>query len=178
MRWLIAALLLLPLGAAAQTVSGGKQLYQVLFVTTTPGGNGADLNEDTMTTYTVPAGTLANVGDRLHITASGTFGGTTDSKTVRIKLGSSAAVASLNVATSGQVTWNAIVDIIKSGSNAQRYGGVVASTANGSSAGSGSISQTDTNALALVVTGQNATNSVANSITCQNLQVDFIPAGP
>src|SRR6185369_2057528 len=50
-------------------------------------GNGADTTEDTLQTFSIPAATLRTVGDRLRIVAGGTYGATTDSKTVKVKIG-------------------------------------------------------------------------------------------
>lgn len=172
----LALFLLLSFSAFGQVITPPATKYVVLGTITASVGNGADLTEDTLQTFQVPAGQLANVGDRLHIVAGGTFGATTDSKTARVKFGSSSAIGAITGSTAGQTTWAITVDIVKSGSSTQSVSAFAMHT-NGSSGNNVTLNQTDTNQLAVTVTGQNATNSVAGSITCRYLTVDFISGG-
>ena len=138
-------------------------------------GNGADLTEDTLQTFTIPAATLRNVGDILRVKAGGTMGGTTDVKAARVRI-AGALMAQATGSVAGGTTWAIDVDVQKTGSNAQIVSGwgLVQSVSSGTA--SIATSLTDTGTLALTVTGQNTTNSVAGSITCRYLTVEYLPA--
>lgn len=165
-------------GTAANTAAQGNDsrfaagLHR-LFITGTSVGNGADLTEDTLQSFTIPANTLANVGDTIHIYAAGTLGATTDSKTPRIKVGGTNLVVA-TTAASTLTKWYASVIIMKTGTNTQTY----MTTTSGNTAvlagiTNGTLTLTDSATIALLVTGQNTTNSVAGSVTCQMLVVNF-----
>jgi len=154
--------------------SGGSR---TLYVNGAVAGNGADLTEDSLMSYSLPANTLANVGDTIRIFAAGALGATTDAKTVRIKFGTT-PVHAPNSSAAGTTRWTSQIYITKTGSGTQSYGtmGVMQATAVGSGVISGTLTKTDTSPIAIEVTGQNATNSVANSVTIQLLFIEFIPA--
>jgi len=179
MRKLLFAFLVLSQPALAQQViapSSGSVIS--LYANGTSVGNGADTTEDTLMTYTLPANTLANVGDAIHIIAGGTFAGTTDNKTARVRFGGIAGVAigAPNGATTGQLTWYIDGWIVKTGSNTQSFisGGQTTTNNNGSL--TGTASKTDTATNDIVVTGRNVTASSASSITCQTLLVQYVKA--
>lgn len=179
MKLLLVLLLLASVSASAQTVSPGPRGPQNIFSyqSGTGTGNGADLTEDTLQSFTLPAGQLLNVGDRIHVTAGGTLGATTDTKVIRLKLGSSGSVCGIQSTTAGQTAWAMICDIIKTSSNNQLISGLTMNT-NAAAGTNVTLNQTDTGTLALVITGQNSTNSVLNSLVLRNMIVDYIPAGP
>jgi hypothetical protein len=151
---------------------------RALYVTGASVGNGADLTADTLQSYNIPANTMANVGDMVRIHAAGVFISSTDNKTAIIKFGS-ATLATINTATAGVTRWAADITVVRTSASNQSW--MVLSAVQGSSVGNGinagTSTQTDTAIINILVTGQNATNSVANSVTCQILTVEFIP-GP
>lgn len=144
-----------------------------LFNTGASVGNGADTTEDTLQTFVIPAGQLANVGDRIVIEAGGALTGSADVKVVRLRFngGSGAAITS-NAST--EVAWMCRLVMMKTGANTQAsvitFGATTISAYNCTT---GAL--TDTSAITLTVTGQNNTNFVAGSITCRYLTVDYIP---
>jgi hypothetical protein len=149
-----------------------------LFFTGTSVGNGADLTEDTLQTYTLPTGMLANAGDTIKITAGGAFGATTDSKTAAVHFGGigSAILSGPVGVTAAQARWATEVSVTKTGASTQSYAAVgltLNSTAGGPN--SGTLTATDTGTIQILVTGKNVTNSVAGSVTCQYLLVEFVP---
>lgn len=148
-----------------------------LYITGTSVGNGADTTEDQLQTYMLPAGQLANVGDMIHIIAGGVFAGSTDSKTVKVKF-ANAALSIPTGSTVGQTRWSSEVWIVKTGSNTQSFMAVGTNVSASAGTNNGTATATDTNALSVTVTGQNATNSVAGSVTCQFLTVQYIKAPP
>lgn len=174
---ILALVLLASLGPASAIIvpSAGKPSVP-LYVTGSSVGNGADLTEDTLQTYTLPGGTLINVGDRLHVVAGGAYAASTDSKSARVKIGAT-QLATPSGTTVNTTTWQVDAWVVKTGNNAQSYN-ASAVVVNTSSAGgrSGTATLTDTGALNIVVTGQNTTASTANSITCQYFAVDYYPA--
>lgn len=162
------------LSASAQVITPAPSGYRMLYVTGTSVGNGADTTQDTLQTFTLGAGQLANVGDTIHLVASGTFASSTDTKTARVVFGGQ-NLASQATATSGVQFWSVEVWIIKTGSSAQSY--AVMGSINGTSSGgttTGTKTVTDTAAITINITGQNSTNSVANSITCQTLVIEYL----
>jgi hypothetical protein len=173
---LAAALCLASIQAHAQLITNPPSGFQRLFSQGASSGNGADLTEDTLTTcstYSLPANTLANVGDTIRIVAGGKLGATTDARTYKVKLGSLIVVAvatSLAVATD----WYAELSITKTGASTQSYSAIATSLGIVAFARSGTASLTDTAPIAVTVTGQNATNTVAGSVTCQMIIVDLM----
>lgn len=143
----------------------------------TPCGNGADITEDTLGisgvtpfTYTIPANTLLNIGDTITIRVGGSFIGSTDNKTAKVRFGSIAL--STSTTTAAVTKWTGQIWITKTGASTQSYMAVwnlPGAAAQGIT--SGIASQTDTNTIVVNVTGQNITNSVANSITGQYMSI-------
>jgi hypothetical protein len=175
-RLLLAATLLFPALALGQTTTppvAGVQRIAACTLTSVL-GNASDLTEDTMQTCTIPAGTLAATGNTLHIFASGKFIGSTDTKTARIKLGGQ-NVGIAQIAVTAAVAWSMDVWVVKTGASTQTYA-ASATIGNGTSGApnSGTATVTDTGTITLLITGQNATNPVINSVTCQLVYVEII----
>lgn len=147
-----------------------------LFAPVASVGNGADTTEDTLQTLTIPAATLVNIGDRIRIVAGGTYGATTDSKTVKVKIGAAVIFATLTASIATAVSWRTTIDVVKTGANTQF--GTSSSTSHQVVAQSQNVTgvMNDTGTLAVVVTGQNNTNSVAGSVVCNYLSVEYLPA--
>ena len=139
-------------------------------------GNGADTTEDTLVTFNIPAATLKAVGDRIRIYANGGFTSSTDSKTARVRLNNTAAFQAATGAAAGMAGWSIYMEVLKTGAGANSQ--VVASfsdVAGGNNAvGGGAAALNDTSVIVLTVTGQNTTNSVANSIAVRYLSVEYI----
>lgn len=187
MRFLLLAFLLFPSVAYAQVGTGaGPGAPPFTKYKNTGGnfagasGNGADLTEDTLTNcgFTIPINATPNVGDVFQVTLGGKFGATTDSKSLRVKHSSGAPViftASGTVAAA--ISWVAIIKFQKTGTNAQNIivlSNVGNGTFNGATMLTGTFQETIANAF--LVTGQNVTNSVANSVTCQYMQTEYFGA--
>lgn len=169
--WLL-AFLLLPMQVSAQSISAGSSGLTNLFNTSASVGNGADTTEDTLQTFVVPAGQLANVGDRLVIELGGTLGATTDNKTVRVKLNGGASIGTITVSAAAQVFWVSHIVVMKTGASTQSTI-ALAGASNIVAALNGLQTVTDTATITITVTGQNITNSVAGSIVCRYMTVDY-----
>jgi len=157
--------------------SSAPGVARTLYINGTIAGNGADLTEDTLMTFDIPANTLVNIGDTIRIFASGNFGGTTDSKTARIKFGA-ANTSQPSAAIASAIKWSSDVYVVKTGTTTHTWAsvGTVFNAATGGTS-SGTTSVNDGVVTTISVTGQNATNSVASSVSCQLLLVQYIP-GP
>jgi hypothetical protein len=182
-HWLLLATGLLgPVAAPAlawgQVPTPFAALITFPFVNGAVSGNGADLTEDLLTNcqYTLPAGTLANIGDSIHIIAGGGFAASTDTKQARVYFGS-AVPGQETGAIVAATSWYTDVWVTKTGSSAQSY--IASNIRNGAQPApiTNTTTQTDTNTILLKVTGQNSTNSVLNSITCQFMAVEFRRVG-
>jgi hypothetical protein len=162
------------LGNSTDPVVG---LHRLFFVA--PGGsngNGADLTEDPLTAcnYTIPANQLASVGDTIHVVAEGTMAASTDNKTAKVKFNGTPIGATVNTSAAAATTWRIDGNLTRIASGAQRWSSFNLGQAIGASVGGQNTSITDTATIALTITGQNATNAVANSVTCSSLTVDFM----
>ena len=137
-------------------------------------GNGADTTEDTLLTYSIPAATLKVTGDRLRIFINGSFAGSTDAKSARVRLNGTLFLT-VNGATASTTTWQIYLEVQKTGANTQytASNGLVNNTSPALSTGPGSL--TDTAAIALTVTGQNNTTAAANTITVKYVAVEYLP---
>jgi hypothetical protein len=158
------------------TVGGtlsGPMISRTLYATGTLVGNGADTTEDTLQSYTLPAGALANVGDRIRITAGGTFAGSTDSKVARVRFGPSASQAS-NGTSASATSWEITYDILKTGSNTQTTNSKGLTNNSAITVTSGLATVTDTAAITITVTGVNNTNPVAGSVACRYFVVEYL----
>jgi len=171
-RGLLALLLLVPLLARAQTVTGGAASVTTLISSQVAVvGNGADTTEDTLFTVTIPAGTFVNVGDAIHIIARGTNAASTDTKSVRVKFGGSNS-DTFNTNIVGQTTWYIDEWLWKTGTNTQAWTAFHNLASNSGSNGFNSnLAITDTAAITLLITGQNSTAATANSIQTSAIMV-------
>jgi hypothetical protein len=151
--------------------AGNRLLYQ----TTAVVGNGADTTADVLQTYSVPANTLVNVGDRLFVRAGGSFVGGTDSKSVRLTWGGG-VVGTVTGAAAAQLSWRIDSDIMKTASGVQTLSLILSTNSNIVSGGVTSLTRSDTAAIVVAVTGQNATTATASTITCSYFTVDYVAA--
>jgi hypothetical protein len=138
-------------------------------------GNGADLTEDTLQSFTIPSAQLRNVGDIIRVKAGGTMGATTDVKAARVRMAGS-NMAQVTSAVAGGTAWAIEVDVQKTGPSAQILSGWGLAQSTVVTALTAATVLTDTGTIALTVTGQNTTNPVAGSITCRYLTVEYLPA--
>jgi len=173
--FLSACLVALPVAVQAQPyITPATPRPVLVFQSTTVNGNGADTTEDTLYTTTIPAGLLQNVGDTLHVVVKGTAAASTDTKVLRIRFGNT-IVSNFNCVAVGQIAWYFDAYIMKTGSNTQSTTAIINSqTTTNTTINPSSI--TDTGAIVLLVSGQNNTNSVLNSIQSSSIQVWFMPA--
>lgn len=167
---LTAAFSLLAVSAVAQTVLSGAPTgaETAIYATGAIVGNGADTTLDTLQTYTLPANTLLNVGDAIHIVASGTFASSTDTKNIKIVFGTP-TIASLVGSAAASTAWAFDIWVIKTAANTQSIHaqGTVVGTAGAAGTSSTTTAVVDSSAITIVVQGQNATIATANTANCR-----------
>lgn len=161
----------------ARTDNSWQTGQRKLYLTGASVGNGADTTEDLLQSFTIPANTLGAVGDTIHVVAGGSFAASTDSKTANIRFGgiSGNLLGTCTGSAAGTVSWYLEAWITKTGTTAQSFstvGTVINATTGGTKSGTTVLDETNT--IQLVVTGKNATNSVANSVTCQFMFVELL----
>jgi hypothetical protein len=150
--------------------------YQSPYVTGASVGNiGVTGQEDTLQSYTLPANTISATGDQIVIEAMGTFAGTTDSKSARIKIGA-VTLAALNASTAGNTTWYFRGALTRTGANVFRSTLISLMGNQPVALVTGAPGLTETADNAVAVTGQNNTSAAAGSVACSYLSVTFIPA--
>ena len=128
-----------------------------------------------MQTFTVPANTLVNVGDRLIVRASGNFASSADSKTVAIRWGG-ANICTLVGNNASTQLWKLETEILKTAPNAQTHATLIATNANTTGCNTNATTRTDSVTNVIDITGQNATTATASSITCRYLTVEIVSA--
>ena len=148
----------------------------VLYQTGASAGNGPDTTEDVLQSYSLPAGTLANVGDIVHIVAGGTFAATTDTKAVNLRFGGIAGVIGCNPsgASVALTRWAFEAWMVKTGTSTQSF--ISIGHCNGTTSGTSSNTSAlnDTLPIQIVVTGRNSTNPVAGSVSAQYFTVEAL----
>ena len=155
------------------TVSG---LRETLYTNGTAVGNGSDTTEDTLMSYTIPANTLANVGDRIEIKVACKLAANTDTKTFRVRIGtvSGTTLTSMQGTTTNHTACASSIWIMKTGSSTQAYGSLGSTNLNSSYDYVGTLALTDTAGITLYVTGQDSTAATSNAVQAQLFLVDFV----
>jgi hypothetical protein len=133
---------------------------------TTTVGN-VSTGEDDLMTYSLSANQL-QAGSCVRISAWGTIANNANSKTLKLYFGSVVLTASLP--TSVAETWRVEAVIIASDANAQSYSASII-TATSQDAESGTLTETDTDAIEIKCTGE-ATST--NDITQNGLSVEYL----
>lgn len=167
-----------PNGSAAGTAnvtagagSGNFHLAGLINTAVTPVGNGADLTEDTLQSYSLPANSLESVGRCVRVTSWGTTANNTDLKTIKVYFGAS----QISSGASGfqNMTWIVHLTVCKTGSNTQSVIGdmMVGTTAIAPSYTTGA--DADSSAITIKTTGQ-AGAANANDILSQGQIVEYL----
>lgn len=151
------------IGIKAGTSSNDAAVGGVLTVITTQTGNTLT-GEDDLASYSVPANTLAVNGQSLWFEAWGTFAANSNSKTVRVRFGTTGTnlISTLTGVLNGG-GWSVRGRIIRTGAATQKANGTAIASASGT-ADSDTVTgldQTLSGAVTLKVTGEaTATNDV------------------
>ena len=133
-------------------------------------GNGSDTTEDTLFTYSLPAGSLDVAGRSMLIEAWGSFANNSHSKHARLYFGSEVVDTGANT-TTGAIGWYLSIDVVKTGASTQQMTAqlITGTTHGGCTTQAGA--ETDTAAIVIKVTGQTGTSSSAGDILCNGFSV-------
>ena len=134
-------------------------------------GTGADVTEDTLQIFTLPANAFDVVGRGVHIEAWGTTGADANTKIVRLYFGAKIYDSTAIPLNNGG--WYLWANVYKTGSNTQT---AVATSVFGNSnpaTNINALAQIDTSGIVIKVTGQNSA-AVTNDIVCSGMTVQFL----
>ena len=165
-----------PLGAATKQYVDSHRGNQLLYQTTALVGNGADTTIDVLQSFSIPGGTLVNVGDRIVIKAGGGYIGSTDGKTISVTWGGGGPILNLPGSTAAAIGWRLEGEFIKTASSVQTASLSGVTNAAAVAVNTASLTRTDTAAIIVAINGQNGTNPTPNSLTCRYFTVDYVAA--
>lgn len=158
------------------TGSGTATLIGVVSVNTTAVGNVGAGTDDLMT-YTLPANSQSANGKGVRVTAWGSTAAVAGAKTIGAVIGSTVIAAHDVSAGAVIVKWHLVVEILRTGANAQicTASFVYNQTGFGGAARTESVTsaEVDTAAIILKVTG-NSANAANNDIVQTGMLVEFI----
>lgn len=142
----------------------------------TPGSNGADSSDDTLQSYTLPAGWMALNGLAIRVTAWGVTANNNHVKTLKLKFGATPLVI-INQALTVSVAdkWLLEAMIMRITATSQTYWGRLTDTGAGLLETNQGVDGAETmaNALSLLLTGASG-SSAASDITCNGWLVEAI----
>lgn len=169
--------LLLPSSSSVTEGTGTATaaLGGVLTVNTTSAGTGADTNETDLWTYSLPANTLVTTGKTLRITVFGTTAANANAKTVKVYFGSTNFAIMSGGTTSG-AGWSGTFLVTRTGASAQNFVRVIGLYGAGVTVDNPSlltVTETETSAIVIKVTGQNGSAS-ANDIVFKQAIVECL----
>ena len=145
--------------------------YSTLTTDTTQTGN-VGTGEDTLFTYSLPAGTLAANGDSVVITVSGTYANTLNDKRLKVKFGGTTIVNVNDTSTSNGV-WSARIEIIRTGATSQKCSAIfLSSTTTNDTAFYEVSAETLSGTVTILVTGEATSN---DDIVGEMFKVKFEP---
>lgn len=158
-------------GGGAQSFASAGIIARYQSVTGT--GNGNDITEDTLFTFSLPANSLDVAGRALSITASGAFANNAHSKTARLYFGTS-ITATTGTITSANAGWQLSLSVQKVSGNVQLgfYSPIVGTTHGGISLPL-TGSENDAGAIAIRVTGQAGT-AAASDVVLNSLLIEAL----
>ena len=172
--------------SGAPTVRGNGNIS--LQIVAAGNGNGADTTDDVLMTFQLPANALDVAGRQITITAAGTFATNSHNKEVKCFWGAtsptvgSAISGGTNIADSGVVTtsnggwWlQAIVQKYgANGSNTQlAQGQVIAGSTHTGTNVPVALTNTESAAINIAITGASGTTGAASDVLCQMLEITY-----
>lgn len=138
-------------------------------------GSGADTTEDTLKTWPLPASSLDANNKGLRVTMFGDGVSTGDVTTIRAYFGATAVLTKVLTASQAN-TWRCVFEVTRTGAATQTASGVLhnGGTAQSTVQANAAPAETLSGAVTIKCTGQRATSSVANSLRCLFMMVEFI----
>lgn len=127
-------------------------------------------NETDLMTYSLPGGSLAVNGQKVRITGWGTYAANGNTKTVRIRFGST--VVSTRASTGNNVAWWIQALVVRTGAATQVASGVQLESGNAGQPTATSPSETLADAITIKLTGQSGTAS--DDVTARGFIVEWL----
>ena len=166
------------IGKSAAQSAGGGNIYSGLSATGV--GNGADTTADNLFSISLPANIFDVVGRCITLQAWGTVIGTSATKTVNFKWGTSISQSIVQYTTTNSGTWQVFVQLFKQAANVQLAlftadaSGTIASLLGAAAArnlATAAGSDNDTAPITMAITGQSSV-ATANLVLCNGFIVD------
>ncbi len=152
-------------------------VHRVLFSDITEVGS-VGSGEDDLMTYTMPANTMANNGDRLRITAYFKGGGLGDFATLKIHFGATARnIFSGLGPSSADFGYKIVVDVIRLTSNSQKMVGSALTAGGANLLPAVNPAESNSGTIIIKFTGENTSNTRDNAVIQQYMQIESVPAG-
>lgn len=155
--------------------TGWKSTPSVISLDTTTTGN-VGTGEDTLQSYTLPAGILKDDGDAIRITLHCTGAANLNTKEVKIKFGSTTVFTTTALSNPSTLRLVASVLIVRTGAATQKTCSAWNATIVGTNTGAAvtaTASETLSGAVTILVTGEATAD---NDILKQIFQVELLPA--
>lgn len=154
----------------------GKIVSGLLYVDTTAVATGADTNETTLMSYTLPANTLTASGEGLRILAWGITAANGNNKTIKAYFGAGLS-SNRGVLALNNGAWCIDCTIVRTSEDnqdsiANSTFGVAGADVSASEVRFSAITETESAGILIKITGENGTES-ADDISCQGLRIEF-----
>jgi len=163
-------------GDAFRRGDGGTVVRDAGFVAATAVGTDADTNEKTLQSFTLPANTLhASAHSLLRIHAQGSFAANANTKTARLKFGSTLVATLTGAFNNGIWVLDAFIAGIAAAQSIYVSGRVTIASAIDfqADAGRAAGAEDGTTALTITVTGENGT-AAADDVVCDFMTVEYL----
>ena len=141
----------------------------------TPTGNGADTTADTLQSCILKANSFNANGSYVDIQAEGTFGGNGNNKVITVTFGGT-TVYNTGTLTLNGASWAVQMRVWRTGSSAQRFGGlgmIAAGSPIGPSGGNGTAAENDAADITIAIKGQSPTTGAANDVVANSMFVKY-----
>lgn len=140
---------------------------------TTDAGNPANTTETDLHTKILSAN-FFNANQRgIRCRFDGKFGATANNKQLRVKFGGTTVIDS-GVITDNATRWTVILEVFRTGSNAQRWRAMYFKNNVLVSQTSGTASETDSGTITVKCTGQSGTSGVANDVVEEISTIEYL----
>lgn len=138
--------------------------------TNTTAASNVSTTETDLMTYSLPAGALAVNGQKVRVTGWGTYAANGNTKTVRLRFGST--IISTRAGTGNNVAWWIQAIVVRTGDATQVASGIQLEVGNAGQPTSTSPAETLSSAVTIKLTGQSATAS--DDITARGFMVEWL----
>lgn len=138
-------------------------------------GNGADTTDDTLFSYTLPAGALSMVGQALSIRGFGTLANNANNKRASFFFGAG-RIGSTNIITTANVSWLIRLTVFKTGPSTQFLVSETMVSSITSNVVCRAVSETDTAPIVIKLVGASTTTGAANDVVANGMTLSAYEA--